>query len=63
VNRLLANSVLTAILPPAQRCELCTARSRNHPAGGLHRYTRLRVNGQPVCRRHKRAWSLTVSVL
>jgi len=37
---------------PAQPCEACAARSRNHPAGQLERYTTTRVAGRPICERH-----------
>lgn len=48
-----ARAALDNPLEPPQLCVVCRARSRNHPSGPLHRYTRRRVNNQPVCRRHR----------
>lgn len=49
-----ARAVLANQLDTPKLCTVCTERSRNHPTGPLHRYTRRRVNNRPVCRRHRR---------
>jgi hypothetical protein len=48
---LLAQATISAA-PPRRMCEICAHKTARHPAGPLRRYTRRRVHGQPVCRRH-----------